>query len=1365
MLKRKIAVFLSLCMLISFFPAMAQYDACVSLSNQTADAGESVELTLELSGCEGFVNLGLEISYDCEVMTLVSVSNNAPENLAFTPSQSTGSNPYILSWNSASDFSYNGNLATFIFKISDTAPAGEYYVGLSCYKGRDGDYIDGEDVNYDENDRPLDLHYKSGCINISYSPIIRPEPSEVNTYNGNTYMVFDRHVSWKEASEQCEEAGGHLLTVTSAGENAFVQSLCANTSSSQYYLGAEFNGGIWSWVSNESFVYKNWQNGVPDNSGSEVSRLTMQRENGRWKSETGEAMADIGFVCEWEGENSGSDSSYWVEFACTKDIYAVGEELSVDAWLYTDDYVIKLYENEYSVSGFDNSMPGTYSVTVSYGEYSQEFEVTVVDDKEAEPIITHVVQAIATEGVTIFPSGYCEVTEGTVMKYVIGTKEGYSIDGVYVNGEAVSIYDSNLDVTVTGDMVIEVSGRKKTYSIEHTVIGNGSVELSETDVEHGGSCSARIIADKGYIISDVAVDGKSVGACKYYSFSNIKENHSITATFEKIIETVTVRVEAGEGGKAAPSKSVVNAGGSAVFTVVPDHGYHALYAISGDEILKVSKNKISIDNVTEDKVLSVVFEKDVFSVSVAESEGVDLAVRYNGQSLKTINVPYMETVDIVIDVLDGYKLNMLYINNTPVKAKKIGDKLIYSAVISKNTVISARCVKTLTSIFNEKVLRAGVAADINADNAADKKAEFMLLAEEYALLSDEEKTVCTSSYATVLAVLERANAYILLNESDIVAAISNLPSCETLTAENYRDWKAEIDNIFNEYENLTYLSKSLIDYELVSKLSKLKIKAEELEKESKGIISYFYGIIESVPDAEKIDADKMAEAYSRLMLAEETYNNLSEENKKYVSEEKYSELITKHGRIATQIQKLYVAPFTGKVLRCSGVSVADSAEDAEAKRVVIYDLMNEYHSFPAFIQEQIASETVQRLNGLYENASIKVSAAVNNLPVDMNGDFDEEVDLVLTEPELDNFSITTTTGKAVYQAIDVKMYADDREIQPSSKIRIKMEIKEELHAADVSVVYVNDEGAVYDVQGEVIEENDKYYVVFFIDHFSSFAVLYNESEAPETVLSFDTEYAEIGDKVTANVTGVINTNDYILFVAGYSSAGEVTFVKKGSGSVTVTVLENTKTVKAMLWDKNMTPIVNPITLTVAEVELEEMQAEISFDAKTAKIGDKVTASVTGVINADDYTLFVAGYSSAGEVTFVKKGSKSVTVTVLENTKTVKAMLWDKNMTPIVNPITLTVAEDELEEMQAEISFDTKTPKIGDKVTASVTGVINADDYTLFVAGYSSAGEVTFVKKGSKSVTVTVLENTKTVKAMLWDRNMTPIVNSETISVF
>jgi len=60
-------------------------------------------------------------------------------------------------------------------------------------------------------------------------------------------------------------------------------------------------------------------------------------------------------------------------------------------------------------------------------------------------------------------------------------------------------------------------------------------------LNYGESKSFTITPNIGYKISDVKVDGNSVGSVSSYTFTNITSNHTISATFEKqIIETVII---------------------------------------------------------------------------------------------------------------------------------------------------------------------------------------------------------------------------------------------------------------------------------------------------------------------------------------------------------------------------------------------------------------------------------------------------------------------------------------------------------------------------------------------------------------------------------------------------------------------------------------------------------------------------------------------------------------------------------------------------------------------------------------------------------------------------------------------------------
>lgn len=73
-----------------------------------------------------------------------------------------------------------------------------------------------------------------------------------------------------------------------------------------------------------------------------------------------------------------------------------------------------------------------------------------------------------------------------------------------------------------------------TYTITATAGTGGSITPDGvTTVQEGGSQSYTIKADNGYHISDVKVNGASVGAVESYTFTNVRSNQTIAVTFSR----------------------------------------------------------------------------------------------------------------------------------------------------------------------------------------------------------------------------------------------------------------------------------------------------------------------------------------------------------------------------------------------------------------------------------------------------------------------------------------------------------------------------------------------------------------------------------------------------------------------------------------------------------------------------------------------------------------------------------------------------------------------------------------------------------------------------------------------------------------
>jgi len=86
-----------------------------------------------------------------------------------------------------------------------------------------------------------------------------------------------------------------------------------------------------------------------------------------------------------------------------------------------------------------------------------------------------------------------------------------------------------------------------TYTIIASASSHGSINPSgEITVNQGSNKSFNITPDTGYSIDDVLVDGSSVGAVSSYTFTNVTENHTISATFTPVTPTMILSPVVGD---------------------------------------------------------------------------------------------------------------------------------------------------------------------------------------------------------------------------------------------------------------------------------------------------------------------------------------------------------------------------------------------------------------------------------------------------------------------------------------------------------------------------------------------------------------------------------------------------------------------------------------------------------------------------------------------------------------------------------------------------------------------------------------------------------------------------------------------------
>ena len=123
------------------------------------------------------------------------------------------------------------------------------------------------------------------------------------------------------------------------------------------------------------------------------------------------------------------------------------------------------------------------------------------------------------------------------------TKSGYTFtgwSGTGLDGE------NNMTVTIptgsTGNRTYAAhwryngSGHSYSYyTIKATAGAGGSISPSgNVSVREGRAQTFTITPDKGYAVSNVKIDGKSIGAVKSYTFKNVRRNHAIEVIFTKV---------------------------------------------------------------------------------------------------------------------------------------------------------------------------------------------------------------------------------------------------------------------------------------------------------------------------------------------------------------------------------------------------------------------------------------------------------------------------------------------------------------------------------------------------------------------------------------------------------------------------------------------------------------------------------------------------------------------------------------------------------------------------------------------------------------------------------------------------------------
>lgn len=131
--------------------------------------------------------------------------------------------------------------------------------------------------------------------------------------NGHAYEAIADRATWEEARWEAIAAGGRLVTIADADEEAFVRSLLAEGDFIELdgagpWIGAiqaddaEAPGDAWTWITGETLEGPNWIAGQPDDAAGEETvaalRASVEEEPSGWSDEL--SARRLAFVIEYD---------------------------------------------------------------------------------------------------------------------------------------------------------------------------------------------------------------------------------------------------------------------------------------------------------------------------------------------------------------------------------------------------------------------------------------------------------------------------------------------------------------------------------------------------------------------------------------------------------------------------------------------------------------------------------------------------------------------------------------------------------------------------------------------------------------------------------------------------------------------------------------------------------------------------------------------------------------------------------------------------------------------------------------------------------------------------------------------------------
>lgn len=360
--------------------------------------------------------------------------------------------------------------------------------------------------------------------------------------------------------------------------------------------------------------------------------------------------------------------------------------VGVTYYLYHQDAVYEInaeqgyYIASVTIDGETSNFTQADALTSYTTTFSQISEDHTISATFAQMIFTVTANPVTNGNITIPGNG--TYPYGATPTCVITPNEGYLISDVTVDGESVGAVSSYTFTPLASNHTIGATFSAALFTITATAGNGGNITpAGVTNMAYNGSQAYTISANAGYHISDVYVDGVSVGAVASYTFNNVTANHSIYAAFEANEYTITVNQPA--NGVITPGTTTVASGATPTFVFTPALGY-AVTAITVNGT-NVIANATNLNDIYTYVFPAVNANQTLTATMTAKSFTINATAGANGSITPSgsTTVYYGNTQSYNITPANGYVVDNVVVDGMSVGALT---SYIFTNVVANHTI-------------------------------------------------------------------------------------------------------------------------------------------------------------------------------------------------------------------------------------------------------------------------------------------------------------------------------------------------------------------------------------------------------------------------------------------------------------------------------------------------------------------------------------------------------------------------------------------------------------------------------------------------------------------------------------------------------